>query len=178
MKLEWLILERLVSSRQAAESGLEGDLVIDVHSHLYPRRYIEQLKLRSQIPSVVGEPGGERFLIFHEESAAGGRPMDRTYWELEAKLAFMDAHGIDRAVLSLGNPWLDPVPPAESVALARSLNLEFAALDGESRGRLVGLGVRRPRQTDGRERSAALRRASRPVMSNSVRQREQRRWER
>lgn len=118
--------------------------VVDVHSHLYPRSYIELLKEREGIPRVVGGPGAERFLIFPEEQSAGargGRPLDEEYWDVGAKLAFMERQGIDRTIVSLGNPWLDPIHGPESLDWARRLNGEFSALEGETDGRVLGLGV-------------------------------------
>lgn len=118
--------------------------VVDVHSHLYPRWYIERLKERTEIPMVRGEPGDERFVIFSDEQAAGaagGRGMTDDYWSVETKLAFMDRHGIERTVLSLGNPWFDPFPAAEGLAAARRLNEEFASLGERTDGRIVGMGA-------------------------------------
>ena len=116
--------------------------VVDVHSHLYPRAYLERLKRRTEIPRVVGSAGHERFAIFPEEiGPAGGRPMGPEYWDVEAKLDAMTRHGIDRAIWSLGNPWLDPIPARESVELARSLNEAFEGLAGQTGDRVLGLGV-------------------------------------
>lgn len=118
--------------------------VVDVHSHLYPRWYIDLLKGRSEIPRVSGEPGNERFVIFPDEQAAGsrgGRAMTDDYWSLETKLAFMDRHGIDRTIVSLGNPWLEPFAPQAGLAAARRLNAEWASLAERTQGRIVGMGA-------------------------------------
>jgi aminocarboxymuconate-semialdehyde decarboxylase len=126
--------------------------VIDIHSHIYPRWYIELLKQRTEIPRVTGEEGDERFAIFPSETAAsgdapkpaGGRPMTDDYWSIGTKLAFMDRFGIERTVLSLGNPWLDPLPAAQGLEVARQANGEFAALEAETGGRILGMGVLPP----------------------------------
>jgi predicted TIM-barrel fold metal-dependent hydrolase len=119
--------------------------IIDVHSHLYPRVYIDALKRRgpTQLPRIEGEMGEERFIIFPEEAeqAVGGRLMGPEFWDIGEKLTFMDRFGIERSVVSLGNPWLDPLDPPESIALTRAVNEEFARLEGETAGRLVGLGA-------------------------------------
>jgi aminocarboxymuconate-semialdehyde decarboxylase len=112
--------------------------VVDVHSHLYPRSYIERLKSRAHPPQIVGEQGAERFVIFPGER---GRLMGRDHWDVDEKLGFMDREGISQSVVSLGNPWLDPVDGLESVDIARALNDEFAHLENQTSGRVVGMGV-------------------------------------
>lgn len=111
---------------------------IDIHSHLYPRWYIDALKRRSEPPRIVGEEGAERFVIFDGEH---GRPMGDEYWDLEEKLAFMAAHRIDQTVASLGNPWLDPFEGEDAMELAVRANDYFASLENITSGRIVGMGV-------------------------------------
>lgn len=118
--------------------------VVDVHSHLYPRSYVELLKARTDIPKIVGEPGDERFVIFPEEDrddGTGGRPMGPEYWEVSDKISFMDRFGISQTVVSLGNPWLDPFEPQESLRAARTLNAELAELQSDTNGRITAMGV-------------------------------------
>ncbi len=112
--------------------------IVDIHSHLYPRSYIEMLRARETIPRVVGNPGNERFVIFPGEE---GRPMGPDHWSVSEKLAFMDRVGIAQTVLSLGNPWLDPFDGPESADMARRLNEEFGELEPNTGGRIVGMGV-------------------------------------
>jgi aminocarboxymuconate-semialdehyde decarboxylase len=111
---------------------------IDIHSHLYPRWYVDALKGRNEPPRIVGEPGEERFVIFDGEH---GRPMGDEYWDLDEKLAFMADHGIDQTVASLGNPWLDPFDGETGADLAIRANEDFASLEVRTGGRIVGLGV-------------------------------------
>ncbi len=116
--------------------------VIDVHTHLYPQMYLDRLRSRRTIPRVSGGDGEERFIIFPEEQVAvGGRPMGPEYWNVEAKLEAMDRYRIDRALWSLGNPWLDPISARESVELARAINEEFDSLGRRTGGRVHALAV-------------------------------------
>lgn len=118
--------------------------VIDVHSHLYPRPYIELLKQREQIPRIVTRDGVEEFVIFPEEDGidgVGGRPIDSQFWDIDRKLQFMDEMGIDRTVVSLGNPWLDPFESQEAEEAAQTVNRFMAGYEAETDGRIVGLGV-------------------------------------
>jgi len=112
--------------------------LIDIHSHLYPRWYVEALKRRTELPRIVGVEGAERFVIFPGES---GRPMGPDYWDVERKLLFMDRVGIDQTLVSLGNPWLDPFGADEAPELARVANAYFSGLEAETQRRIVGLGV-------------------------------------
>lgn len=118
--------------------------LIDVHSHIYPRRYMDLLRSRSTIPRVTKHEGTEYFVIFPQEEAAGpggGRPIDAGYTSLEEKLAFMDREGISTTVVSVGNPWLDPFDDASSFDLARSINADLALVGAETGGRIVAMGV-------------------------------------
>jgi predicted TIM-barrel fold metal-dependent hydrolase len=117
--------------------------VIDAHSHLYPRSYLELLKTRTEIPRIGDHDGNEHFVIFREEQAipGGGRRLDESFWDVGEKVAYMDRVGIDQTVASLGNPWLDPFDGTESADWARRLNAELALLKGETDGRVVALGV-------------------------------------
>lgn len=118
--------------------------MIDVHSHVYPRSYLQLLAERTEIPRVVRDRGGERLVTFTEEAEAqrpGGRPITREFWDLDAKLSFMDEHGIDRALVTLGNPWLDPFSGSEGPAVARALNEELSRFQEQTGGRILGTGV-------------------------------------
>jgi predicted TIM-barrel fold metal-dependent hydrolase len=115
-------------------------LVVDIHTHLYPSVYLDALRARTELPKLIPNPDGgdDLFVIFPGEP---GRPMGEEYSEVARKIAFMDQHGIDQSVVSLGNPWLDPLTDMDTVALARELNAQFAGLEGETGGRVVGMGV-------------------------------------
>lgn len=115
--------------------------VIDCHSHLYSPSYVEMLKARTDLPRIDARDGAYYFVIFPEEAQSGGRRMEAPTWSIDEKLAAMDRGGFDHSVVSLGNPWLDPVTGAESIDWARRINSEFAAFETETGGRVFGLGV-------------------------------------
>jgi aminocarboxymuconate-semialdehyde decarboxylase len=115
--------------------------VIDVHSHVYPPAYIEMLRARTAIPRVEERDGNRYFVIFPEEERTGGRPIEPPMSSIAAKLAFMEEAAIDETVVSLGNPWLDPIEGPEGLVWARRINGELAVLEAESSGRLHALGV-------------------------------------
>jgi aminocarboxymuconate-semialdehyde decarboxylase len=111
--------------------------IVDVHTHTYPRLYLDRLAARTELPRVDRRAEGEFFVIFPGES---GRLIDASYWSLEEKLAYMDRSGISQSIVSLGNPWLDPFSPDEARGLAKELNAELASFADRTGGRIVGMG--------------------------------------
>ncbi len=112
--------------------------IVDVHTHFYPPAYLDALARRSETPFVQDEEDGSRtFRIFPDDE---GRPVTESYWSVDAKVAFMDQHGITHSIVSLGNPWLDPFEGEEAVELARTLNEWFAGLAARTDGRVMGMG--------------------------------------
>ncbi|GAA5843351.1 hypothetical protein JCM9279_002075 [Rhodotorula babjevae] len=102
-------------------------LLVDVHTHIYPPSYMDLMRRREQIPKVIKDNGGnEMVVLLKEEEGKGanskGRPVGPQYWDRAEKIKFMDTHGIDVSVVSLANPWLDFLTPAEAVDAARQLN--------------------------------------------------------
>jgi predicted TIM-barrel fold metal-dependent hydrolase len=92
-------------------------------------------------PRVVEERGQERFVLFEGDV---GVQFGSDFTSVDAKLAFMDAHGIGRSVLSLGNPWLDVCldeVPVEQIDLANRVNAELAEIARHPSGRLACMGV-------------------------------------
>ncbi len=88
-------------------------LVVDVHSHLYPSKYIELLKARTEIPYIRSFPPSNQLYLcnrasqntstVHSEngkasSAPPGRALHAHYYDVAEKTAFMDHHEIDISV--------------------------------------------------------------------------------
>jgi aminocarboxymuconate-semialdehyde decarboxylase len=115
--------------------------IIDSHSHLYSRSYMDLLRSRAALPRIDKRDGASYFVIFPEEERSGGRLMEAPMWSLEEKLAAMDQGGFDHSVVSLGNPWLDPIEGDESIEWAHRINANFASFEAKTDGRIHGLGV-------------------------------------
>jgi predicted TIM-barrel fold metal-dependent hydrolase len=119
--------------------------LVDVHTHIYPEWYLDLLAERDRVPRIAVDADGRRsFVIFEVEDrpgAAGGRPFEASYWDIEHKLAFMDQVGITESWVSLGNPWLDPFSGSDSPDLARRVNAWFADLPERTESRCRGFGV-------------------------------------
>jgi predicted TIM-barrel fold metal-dependent hydrolase len=124
---------------------MAGRPAIDVHTHIYPGRYIALLRERDVAPRIVTSGGMDRLLILPGEDADGttaaGRPIGSEYWDRGRKLAFMDRHGIAISLVSPANPWLDFCSVSEAGPIATLINEgmdEFAAGSG---GRICGMGL-------------------------------------
>ncbi|MDR7400745.1 MAG: amidohydrolase family protein [Armatimonadota bacterium] len=104
-------------------------MFVDVHTHIYPRAYVDRLRRQAGLPRVEESGGKEYFVIFPVEERKGraagaspGRPIDTSYTSIEAKLDWMARHRIVHAVVSLGNPWYDFLPADEAPVFARQIN--------------------------------------------------------
>ena len=65
--------------------------IVDVHSHFFPRWYLERLKGRS-VPAMVMEANGEeRIVLAEHEVESSGRPLGEGFWDLEKKLVGYEA---------------------------------------------------------------------------------------
>lgn len=124
-------------------TAFTGGLAIDVHSHVYPGRYMSLLRARDAVPRIITRDGQDRMLILPGEDAdlstAVGRPIGSEYFDPARKIAFMDRHGIGVTVVSPANPWLDFLDDAGPIAT--EINQDMEALCAGSGGRLYGLGL-------------------------------------
>lgn len=120
-------------------------MTIDMHSHIYPREYLDLLARRETVPRVETKPDGEHFVIFPDEERelGGTRPMTPDFYDIAAKLAFMDRSEIDQSIISLGNPWLDFLPPQEGAQWAMHFN-NWLQSQCENEPRLEAFGVIAP----------------------------------
>ncbi len=117
--------------------------IVDVHSHIYPRPYLDMLKSRAEPPYVVEHEGAEYLFLFQGQTGqppTAGLRLSPNFTDLEEKLRFMDSLGIARSVVSVGNPWLDPFT-ADTAEMARTINGELAGYELATGGRVVGMGV-------------------------------------
>lgn len=127
--------------------------VVDVHTHIYPPAFTSLLRSRNKVPYIASFPSdssnpssstGERLVILPAEdtpSTSRGRPIGPEYYDIEQKLAFMDAHGIDVSVISLANPWLDWLDPSEAAATAQAVNDDVERMCAAHEGRLFAFGT-------------------------------------
>jgi len=105
--------------------------IVDIHTHVYPPKYMELLRSRTTVPYVrefPDAPDSSRLIILPGEddpsmpSTSRGRPIGSEYFDIKQKIAFMDQHKIDKSVISLANPWLDFLPAEEAGQKAVEIN--------------------------------------------------------
>lgn len=109
---------------------------------------MDLLRARETVPYVRSFPdnpeAGERLVILPAEetgSTSRGRPIGSEYFDVAQKLKFMETHGIDISVISLANPWLDWLPPADAAKTARLVNDDVETMCAEHEGKLYAFGT-------------------------------------
>ncbi|BDD55911.1 hypothetical protein MPDQ_003289 [Monascus purpureus] len=110
-------------------------LIVDIHTHVYPQSYMDMLRARKTVPYVHDPQSNDppRLIILSSDDDSSipldkrGRPVDASYWDIDVKLAFMRRHGINSSVISLANPWLDFLTPAEAQIWAERINDDLEA---------------------------------------------------
>lgn len=107
---------------------------IDIHSHLISVTFLEHLQGRDTLPTAVPEADGYVTHCAPGLSLRYGPPI----LSVEAKLADMDAAGIDLAVLSHGLPGPHVLGGAQADRWAARINDELAAVSAAHPGRLAG----------------------------------------
>ncbi|KAI4952731.1 hypothetical protein J4E91_003203 [Alternaria rosae] len=124
--------------------------IVDVHTHVYPPKYMELLRSRTTVPYVrtfPDAPDSARLIILPGEddpstpSTSRGRPIGSEYYEIKEKIAFMDLHKIDKSVISLANPWLDFLPAEEAGEAAKKINDDVNDQCSQYPGRLYFFGT-------------------------------------
>ena len=107
---------------------------IDIHSHVMSVAFLEHLQGRDTLPTAVRDAEG---FIAHCAPLLS-LPYRRPILDAEAKLADMDAAGIDLAVLSHGMPGPAMLGGAQADYWATQINDELAAITAAHPGRFAG----------------------------------------
>ena len=111
-------------------------MTIDMHTHWVPAKMAEGLRARREPPWIEAMPdGAERIHLPIEHLVFGPQYMD-----MDARIEFMGARGVERQLLSFpGLFGLDSLPAAECMPLIRLYNDETAALCRAHPDRFSGL---------------------------------------
>lgn len=95
----------------------------DLHTHHYTPAFFDAVRDRGGDYAFTKDPTGRDIITLHGARFFGVTP---AMTDLDARLAAMDAAGIDVAVLSLSTPNVFFLPAAEQPALARRMNDAYA----------------------------------------------------
>jgi aminocarboxymuconate-semialdehyde decarboxylase len=112
--------------------------VVDAHSHFLPAAVVDLLR-RGEYPlaRIEDRPGAGTWVV-----ANGGVqfPLNPRFYDVEAKLAWMDERGIDVALTSVAAPFfMYELAPPDAVSAAQATNDAAAKLAGDSGNRLIGV---------------------------------------
>jgi aminocarboxymuconate-semialdehyde decarboxylase len=122
------------SARAQGSSQRRGP--IDVHAHYYPERFVKAI-------NEGGGPPGVYFDLSQPDAPVvvmGGPrvPIDITYWDLQKRIARMDAMGVTTHALSLTTPFVYWAPRERGADLARMVNDAMTEAHTAYPGRFVG----------------------------------------
>lgn len=111
--------------------------VIDTHTHYFPKPFLELMGRDGAAEGADYIETPEGFIV----QAAGFRngPLSSRYWDLEGRIADMDATGITMQVLSLTAPMTYWASPDLSERLARAYNDACAEAHRQYPDRFIGL---------------------------------------
>ena len=111
---------------------------IDMHQHLLPEAFVAALARRKAPPRLAGG--------MLELAGAEARAVDLAAYGLEARVALLDRHSIDVAVVSL-SPLLgiEALPAEESAELIEAYEQGMLEIVSAAGGRVVGLSAGTPR---------------------------------
>jgi aminocarboxymuconate-semialdehyde decarboxylase len=94
-------------------------VIVDVHTHFYPGGYLQDLERHPEPYSLSRDARGRTILTLHGARVV---TMTREMTGVDARVAEMDAHGVDLQVLSVTIPNVYVGPQARRLDLARRTN--------------------------------------------------------
>jgi 5-carboxyvanillate decarboxylase len=116
---------------------IAGERVVAVEEHFATPEYVEAVL---ELPSVAGD---EVEMALMRGVLSGG-PVHDALLDLDSRLAEMEEHGVDQAVLSLNPPGVQPFDPEPAIALASRSNDALAEIVRPRPDRFAGLGAIAP----------------------------------
>ncbi|WP_147916292.1 amidohydrolase family protein [Ruania zhangjianzhongii] len=112
--------------------------VIDTHGHVIPPNLVAAMRQGTAPDGIRIEENGDSPVVVHRQ---GYRyPLVQEFFDVEARLASMDAAGTDISVISVAPPlFLYWTEVEGAAAAARTINDAVAAMVDQGRGRFFGL---------------------------------------
>jgi predicted TIM-barrel fold metal-dependent hydrolase len=112
-------------------------MIIDAHAHFMPPGLVDLLRGRTEAPCIEAAPdGGERRIL------PAGNTLTHRDADLETRIAFLDAHGIDRQVLSMGLlSGIHALDAAEALPMTQGFNDDIGAICQKHPDRFSGIAL-------------------------------------
>lgn len=110
-------------------------MAIDLHTHYLPEPVADMMRARTNAPFISAGDEGE---IFHMPN--GTLAINAAYHDMDARLEFMDAHGIAAQMLSLAGLFgADSLPLDDAMPICQAFNNHVSELTGRNKSRFAGL---------------------------------------
>jgi len=122
-------------------------MYVDVHNHYLPEPYVDRLL---NLGGPVGlESTDEGLYMVHQRAGTasvktGNRlPLNEGFTDLDARVAWMDDHDVDRTLVSVStpNPLAEAFDTAQSTELVRAINDGYADVQARYPDHVAGLGM-------------------------------------
>ena len=113
---------------------------IDIHAHFFPRAYLELIAAEGEPFGVTCELDDQGGAVINSAERRGNA-LEARFIDIDARLASMDAQGVDVHALSLTSPMVYWAGDDLSVRLSRAFNDGCAAAHEAHPDRLVGLAM-------------------------------------
>lgn len=124
--------------------------IIDLEAHFYTEDYLKYLRSRKDVPFEEVRENDYRLWMTSKLWAPRSQKLEAKLLDMgEARIAEMDAAGVDIQVLSLCIPGCDHFEPADGLTMARSTNDELADAIKKYPDRYVGLAAMAPQDPTG-----------------------------
>lgn len=113
-------------------------MIIDVHHHYYPRAYVDFLSKRTEAPRIF-QKDGKTFVSAHPAGTKVAMPFSDKFFDVEKQFKAAAEMGIEKFVISPGNPWTDFFDAKTAVELTKKMNDETAELVRKYPDKIFGL---------------------------------------
>jgi aminocarboxymuconate-semialdehyde decarboxylase len=110
-------------------------MMIDIHTHYYPPRYLAALEHGSSLVRVAHDTQGQLLIQYPGDYNV----VVRGHHELDERVHAMDEHGIDVQAISLTTPGVHVEERRRGIEVARLVNDEFAEATARYPGRFAPL---------------------------------------
>jgi aminocarboxymuconate-semialdehyde decarboxylase len=112
-------------------------MIIDFHAHLYPRAFMEEVVRVGRAQGIALERGAEGVERLRFEGITFWA-YEPSFWDVQARIASLDAAGVDLQVLSMGPPMVYWAAPDDALRLCQILNDAVSEVVKEHPNRFAG----------------------------------------